>query len=56
MLARDNVGFRKLTRLTAVGYTEGFYSKPRIEREVLARHSGRLVVTSACRVGGSRSP
>jgi DNA polymerase III subunit alpha len=51
LLARDLEGYRNLTRLTSVGYTEGFYSKPRIDREVLARHSEGLIVTSACLAG-----
>jgi DNA polymerase III subunit alpha len=51
LLARDMEGYRNLTRLTSVGYTEGFYSKPRIDREVLAKHSGGLIVTSACLAG-----
>ncbi|MYG80917.1 MAG: DNA polymerase III subunit alpha, partial [Gemmatimonadetes bacterium] len=33
------------------GYTEGFYYRPRLDRETLARHSGGLIVSSACMAG-----
>lgn len=51
LLARDLQGYKNLTKLTSVGYTEGFYSKPRIDREVLARYSEGLIVSSACLAG-----
>jgi DNA polymerase III subunit alpha len=51
LLARDLQGYRNLSKLTSIGYTEGFYGKPRIDREVLARHSEGLIVTSACLAG-----
>jgi DNA polymerase-3 subunit alpha len=51
LLARDYQGYKNLTKLTSIGYTEGFYGKPRIDREVLARHSEGLIVTSACLAG-----
>ncbi|HEX5727318.1 MAG TPA: DNA polymerase III subunit alpha [Longimicrobiaceae bacterium] len=51
LLARDLQGYRNLTKLTSLGYTEGFYGKPRLDREVLARHHEGIVVTSACLAG-----
>ncbi|HEV2132237.1 MAG TPA: DNA polymerase III subunit alpha, partial [Longimicrobiaceae bacterium] len=51
LLARDLQGYKNLSRLTSIGYTEGFYSKPRIDREVLAKHSEGLIVSSACLAG-----
>jgi DNA polymerase III subunit alpha len=51
LLARDLEGYRNLVRLTSIGYLEGFYHRPRIDREVLARHSAGLIVTSACMAG-----
>jgi len=51
LLARDREGYRNLVKLSSIGYTEGFYHKPRIDREVLARHSGGLIVSSACLAG-----
>jgi DNA polymerase III subunit alpha len=51
LLARDREGYRNLVRLTSIGYLEGFYHKPRIDREVLASHAAGLIVTSACMAG-----
>ncbi|MBW3627904.1 MAG: DNA polymerase III subunit alpha [Gemmatimonadetes bacterium] len=51
LLARDARGYKNLAKLSSIGYTEGFYYKPRIDREVLARHSEGLIVSSACLAG-----
>jgi DNA polymerase III subunit alpha len=51
LLARDLQGYRNLVKLTSLGYTEGFYTKPRIDRELLAAHSEGLIVSSACLAG-----
>src|SRR5688572_27748370 len=51
VLARDAVGYRNLVKLSSLAYTEGFYTKPRIDRELLARYSEGLVVSSACLAG-----
>ena len=51
LLARDLVGYRNLVKLSSLGYTEGFYTKPRIDRELLAAHSEGLIVSSACLAG-----
>ena len=51
LLARDAEGYRNLIKLSSIGYTEGFYYRPRVDRETLARHSEGLIVTSACMAG-----
>ena len=51
VLARDLEGYRNLIKLSSIGYTEGFYYRPRLDRETLARHSDGLIVTSACMAG-----
>ncbi len=51
LLARDRQGYRNLVKLSSAGYTEGFYYRPRIDRELLQAHSGGLIVTSACMAG-----
>lgn len=51
LLARDLQGYKNLSKLTSLGYTEGFYTKPRIDRELLAKYSEGLIVTSACMAG-----
>jgi DNA polymerase-3 subunit alpha len=51
LLARDRVGYQNLIKLSSIGYTEGFYHRPRIDREVLAKHHEGLIVSSACMAG-----
>ena len=51
LLAKDDVGYRNLLALTTAGHLEGYYYKPRIDKELLARHSAGLIGTSAC-LGG----
>jgi len=51
LLARDLVGYKNLVKLTSLAYTEGFYTKPRIDRELLAKYSAGLIVSSACMAG-----
>ncbi len=48
LLAASNVGYENLLKLASIGYCEGFYSKPRIDREVLAAHRQGLICTSTC--------
>src|SRR5690606_19827633 len=51
LLARDLVGYHNLVRLSSIGYLDGFYHRLRIDREVLARYSEGIIVTSACIAG-----
>jgi DNA polymerase-3 subunit alpha len=51
LLARDAVGYRNLAKLSSIGYTEGFYHRPRVDREVLAKHHEGIIVSSACMAG-----
>lgn len=51
ILARDLVGYKNLVKLSSLAYTEGFYSKPRVDRELLAQYSEGLIVSSACLAG-----
>ena len=51
LLARDQVGYRNLVKLSSIGYTEGFYHRPRVDREVLAKHHEGIIVSSACMAG-----
>ncbi|MDB4885206.1 MAG: polymerase alpha subunit [Gemmatimonadetes bacterium] len=51
LLARDLVGYKNLVKLSSLAYTEGFYSKPRVDRELLAKYSEGLIVSSACLAG-----
>lgn len=51
LLAKNEKGYKNLCKLCTIGYTEGFYSKPRIDDEVLAQYSEGLVCLSACIAG-----
>jgi len=51
LLARNRVGYHNLVRLTSIGFTEGFYRRPRIDKEVLAAHSEGIVCLAACLSG-----
>ena len=51
LLARDLTGYRNLVKLSSLAYTEGFYGKPRVDRELLARYNEGLIVSSACMAG-----
>ncbi len=51
LLAKNNTGYQNLIRLVSDGFTEGFYYKPRIDRELLESFSEGLICSSAC-LGG----
>jgi len=51
LLASNWRGYRNLVRLVTAGYLEGFYYKPRIDKELLSRHSEGLIALSACLKG-----
>ncbi len=48
LLARNAEGFRNLLRLSSMAFLEGFYYKPRIDKEILERHSEGLICLSGC--------
>ena len=51
LLAKDDVGYRNLLALTTQAHLDGYYYKPRFDKELLAKHSAGLIGTSAC-LGG----
>jgi len=51
LLAQNQAGYRNLIRLSSIGYVEGFYRRPRLDREVLAAHSEGIVCLAACLSG-----
>jgi DNA polymerase-3 subunit alpha len=51
LLARNDTGYRNLLRLASSAYLEGFYYRPRIDREILSRHSEGLIGLSGCLKG-----
>ncbi len=48
LLARDLAGYRNLTQLVTAAHLDGFYYKPRIDKELLAQHSEGLIGLSGC--------
>ena len=51
LLCENMQGYKNLSYLTSAGYKEGFYYRPRIDRELLAGHSEGLIALSACLKG-----
>jgi DNA polymerase-3 subunit alpha len=51
LLAKNITGYHNLAKLVSLGFIEGFYYKPRIDKEILEQYSEGIVVTSAC-LGG----
>ncbi|MDD5409362.1 MAG: DNA polymerase III subunit alpha, partial [Candidatus Omnitrophica bacterium] len=51
LLARDESGYQNLIKLVSIGYLEGFYYRPRIDKEVLSLHAQGLIGLSACLKG-----
>ena len=51
LLARDLTGYKNLVKLSSLAYTEGFYGKPRVDRELLAKYNEGIIVSSACMAG-----
>ena len=51
LLAKDNEGYRNLCYLISAGFTEGFYYKPRIDKELLQKYSKGIICSSACLAG-----
>ena len=51
LLAENQTGYRNLMELVSAGYLEGFYYKPRVDRELLEKHAAGLIALSACLAG-----
>ena len=51
LLCKNNEGYKNLTKLVSYGFTEGFYYKPRVDKELLRKYSEGLIALSACLAG-----
>ena len=51
LLAKNNQGYKNLSKLVSIGFTEGYYYKPRIDYEVIEKYSEGLICLSACLAG-----
>ncbi|MEJ2441465.1 MAG: DNA polymerase III subunit alpha, partial [Patescibacteria group bacterium] len=51
LLAKDKRGYKNLMKLTSIAHLEGYYYRPRVDRETLAKYSTGLICSSACPQG-----
>ncbi|MBX7243887.1 MAG: DNA polymerase III subunit alpha [Candidatus Sumerlaeaceae bacterium] len=51
LLAQDYEGYLNIAKLSSIGFLEGMYYKPRVDHEVLAKHSKGVIATSSCLKG-----
>ncbi len=51
LLCKNEIGYKNLIKMVSLGFTEGFYSKPRIDKELLKENSEGLIALSACLAG-----
>ncbi len=51
LLCENEVGYQNLLKLTSAAFTEGFYSRPRVDHTLLEQHSEGLIALSACLAG-----
>jgi len=51
LLAKNEIGYKNLTKLSTLGHTEGFYYRPRIDLDLIKKYREGLVCTSACAGG-----
>lgn len=51
LLAKDEVGYKNLARLCSLGFIEGYYYKPRIDKKLLKKHATGLIATTCCLTG-----
>ena len=51
LLCENNTGYKNLIKLVSSGFTEGFYKKPRVDKELLKKHHEGLIALSACLAG-----
>ncbi|MDR1663024.1 MAG: DNA polymerase III subunit alpha [Endomicrobium sp.] len=51
LLAKDFEGYQNLMRIVSIGFTEGFYYKPRVDKEVLRKYNKGIIALSGCLAG-----
>ena len=51
LLAKDHKGYQNLMHIVSIGFTEGFYYKPRVDKEVLRKYSQGIIAMSGCLAG-----
>ena len=51
LLAENNTGYANLMKIVSIGFTEGYYYKPRVDMEVLSKYHEGIIALSACLAG-----
>lgn len=51
LLCKNETGYKNLIKMVSLGFTEGFYSKPRVDLELIKEHSDGLICLSGCVAG-----
>ena len=51
LLCENEVGYKNLIKMVSLSFTEGFYSKPRVDKQLLKEYHEGLIATSACLAG-----
>ncbi len=51
LLAKNDIGYHNLIKIVSKGFTEGYYYKPRVDKEVLKKYSEGIIALSACMAG-----
>ena len=51
LLAENNIGYSNLMKIVSIGFTEGYYYKPRVDMEVLNKYHEGIIALSACLAG-----
>lgn len=55
LLAENNIGYANLMKIVSIGFTEGFYYRPRVDYEILAKYHEGIIALSACLAGAISS-
>jgi DNA polymerase-3 subunit alpha len=51
LLAKNEIGYKNIARLCSLGFMEGYYYKPRIDKKILQKHREGLIATTCCLAG-----
>ena len=51
LLAENNTGYKNLMKIVSIGFTEGYYYKPRVDMEILRKYHEGIIAASACLAG-----
>jgi len=51
LLAENNQGYQNLMKIVSIGFTDGFYYKPRVDKDILEEYHEGIIATSACLAG-----